>query len=59
MQKKVIIDIQNSTIRIPSGFTKQFKTSKNHRKLKAKLIYNEPNICTKESLIILVDEAKK
>ena len=58
MTKNLVLDIANSTIRIPSEFTKQFKRNKNHRKLQAKMIYNEPNICTKESLIILVEVDK-
>ena len=55
MKKKITLDVQNTTIRIPSDFTKQFQRNKNHRKIKAEMIYNEPNICTKESLIILVE----
>lgn len=56
MQKEITIDLANSTVRIPKEFTKNFQRNKNHRKLQAKMIYNEPHICTKESLIILVEE---
>lgn len=56
MTKDIIIDTTNSTVRIPSEFTRKFKKSKQHRKLKAKMIYDESNICTKESLIIIIDK---
>jgi len=56
MRKKIIIDVANSTIRLPAEFTRKFKRSKQHRKLKAEMIYDEEyNVCNKDSLIITIE----
>ncbi len=58
MQKKIIIDVTYPIIHIPSEFIKKFQRNKNHRKLKAGMIYDEPDICTPNSLIIFVEPKK-
>lgn len=56
MEKAIIIDITNSTVRIPSDFLKKFQRTKQHRKLKAKMLYDIENVISKETLLIRIED---